>query len=80
MDENSVIIFNCGLYYVFVLKFGIYWKFIDVIIDMFKEIWENEYGVIELKFKGKLIWKMMIVIYRERFLYYDYLSLWFLIF
>lgn len=74
MDENSVIILNCGLHYVSALKFGIYRKLIDAIIDMFKETWENEHGVIELKFKGKLIWKTTTAIHRERFLYHDHPS------
>lgn len=74
MDENSVIILNCGLHYVSALKFAIYRKLIDDVIDMFKETWKNEDGVVELKFKGKMIWKTTTAIHRERFLYHDHPS------
>ena len=74
MDEHSVIILNCGLHYVSSLTFAMYRKLIDDIINMFKETWENEDGVVELKFKGKLIWKTTTAIHRERFLYHNHPS------
>ena len=74
MDEKSVIILNCGLHYVSALKFAVYRKLIDDIITMFKETKENEYGEVQLKFRGKLIWKTTTAIHRERFLYYDHPS------
>ena len=74
MDEDSVIILNCGLHYVSALKFATYRKVIDDIINLFKETWVNEDGVSELKFKGKLIWKTTTAIHRERFFYHDHPS------
>ena len=74
MDEDSVIILNCGLHYVSALKFATYRKLIDDIINLFKETWVNEDGVVELKFKGKLIWKTTTAIHRERFLYHNHPS------
>lgn len=74
MDEHSVIILNCGLHYVSALKFATYRKLIDDIINLFKETWVNEDGVVEMKFKGKLIWKTTTAIHRERFLYHNHPS------
>ena len=74
MDEDSVIILNCGLHYVSALKFATYRKLIDGIINLFKETWVNEDGLVELKFKGKLIWKTTTAIHRERFLYHNHPS------
>lgn len=74
MDEHSVIILNCGLHYVSALKFAIYRKLIDDIINLFKETWVNQDGAVERKFKGKLIWKTTTAIHRERFLYHNHPS------
>lgn len=74
MDEKSVIVLNCGLHYVSSLKFAVYRKLIDDIIAMFKETWVNKYGKVQLKFRGKLIWKTTTAIHRERFLYHDHPS------
>ena len=74
MDEKSVIVLNCGLHYVSSLKFAVYRKLIDDIIAMFKETWINKYGKVQLKFRGKLIWKTTTAIHRERFLYHDHPS------
>ena len=74
MDEHSVIILNCGLHYVSALKFATYRRLIDDIINLFKETWVNEDGVVEMKFKGKLIWKTTTAIHRERFLYHNHPS------
>lgn len=74
MDEKSVIVLNCGLHYVSSLKFAVYRKLIDDIIAMFKETWVNKYGKVQLKYRGKLIWKTTTAIHRERFLYHDHPS------
>ena len=65
-DEKSVIILNHGLHFITSTNFSTYRQVIDGIVDLFKATKVNEKGGIELKFKGKMIWKTNAAIHRER--------------
>ena len=65
-DEKSVIILNHGLHFITSTNFSTYRQVIDGIVDLFKETKVNDEGRIELKFKGKMIWKTNAAIHRER--------------
>ena len=68
-DEKSVIILNHGLHFITSTNFSTYRQVIDGIVDLFKATKMNEKGEIELKFKGKMIWKTNAAIHRERLRY-----------
>ena len=68
-DEKSVIILNHGLHFITSTNFSTYRQVIDGIVDLFKEAKVNDDGRIELKFKGKMIWKTTAAIHRERLRY-----------
>ena len=68
-DEKSVIILNHGLHFITSTNFSTYRQVIDGIVDLFKATKVNEKGEIELKFKGKMIWKTNAAIHRERLRY-----------
>ncbi|XP_020618373.1 uncharacterized protein LOC110056252 [Orbicella faveolata] len=65
-DEKSVIILNHGLHFITSTNFSTYRQVIDGIVDLFKATKVNEKRGIELKFKGKMIWKTNAAIHRER--------------
>lgn len=64
--EKSVIILNHGLHFITSTNFSTYRQVIDGIVNLFTETKVNNEGRIELKFKGKLIWKTNAAIHRER--------------
>ena len=68
-DEKSVIILNHGLHFITSTNFSTYRQVIDGIVELFKETKVNDDGRIELKFKGKMIWKTNAAIHRERLRY-----------
>ena len=65
-NEKSVIILNHGLHFITSTNFSTYREVIDGIVNLFKETKVNDAGPVELKFKGKLIWKTTAAIHRER--------------
>ena len=65
-NEKSVIILNHGLHFITSTNFSTYREVIDGIVNLFKETKVNDEGRIELKFKGKIIWKTNAAIHRER--------------
>ena len=65
-DEKSVIVLNHGLHFITSTNFSTYREVIDGIVDLFKEKKKNDQGEVELKFKGKMIWKTNAAIHRER--------------
>ena len=68
-NEKSVIILNHGLHFITSTNFSTYRQVIDGIVDLFKETKVSDDGRIELKFKGKTIWKTNAAIHRERLRY-----------
>ena len=64
--EKSVIILNHGLHFITSTNFSTYREVIDRIVSLFQETKENDEGGVELKFKGKMIWKTNAAIHRER--------------
>ena len=65
-DEKSVILLNHGLHFITSTNFSTYRKVIDGIVNLFKEKKVTDEGGVELKFKGKMIWKTNAAIHRER--------------
>lgn len=65
-SKQNVVVLNHGLHFITSTNFSTYRQVIDGIVNLFKETRENDQGVVELKFKGKMIWKTNSAIHRER--------------
>lgn len=64
-SDKSVLIFNLGLYYVYIINFIMYMDFIDKMIRLLNERFKMNKKL--WWFRGQFIWKIIIVINKEKY-------------
>lgn len=67
MDKDGVIILNCGLHFVENTNFSNYIILIDKLIGLVKEETRDANGKMVRRFQGRLVWKTITAINREKY-------------
>ena len=67
MDDKSVLLLNYGIHFVMFTNFSSFQKLIDDTIELLNEKVLNKEGELTIKFQGKVVWKSIVPIRREKF-------------